>query len=473
MGLTLQSPRVDSRPEPAPGARRRSDALWAPLALAGSVLIGLTYAATAAVVGPWTLPALLVAAGLAAASLARPGVGVAVAFFLTALNPGLAGQTAWVYGAGWGVLLFALLVLRPGVAADGPGRLPPLGLPVLVYGVAVLGAFAASPATDLGLPIVRSTLTGVLLFLVAGWSLRTRSDVTTALLGLSGAAVITGGLACLQQVVGASTSSGFITSTGSLVSRVAGGFNHPNQLGGFLVLLVPLTCAAALIDRRGRLVHLAGLVLAVGGISASFSRGALLALVVTPLVLLRGRWLLLLAPAAVLALGVGVPSVMTERFALGGQEGAEIAGRRDIWSAASSIWAERPLLGTGLGGFPGTYAEVRVPGKQFLANTQFEPPPHAHNLGLQLLAEQGLVGFTAFSTVAALAARHALRLRRSADRFSALLGGALLASLLGLLVHNLFDVTVLENGGVLLWGVLGLLSAVVALDRAEQPAPDA
>ena len=473
MGLTLRTPPVDSRPRPAPGAGRRSDAVWAPLAVAGSVLTGLVYAASAPVVGPWALLVVLVAAVLAAASLAKPGVGVAVAFFLTALNPGLVGQAAWVFGAGWTVLLFALLVLRPMVAADGPGRLPTLGLPVLVYGATTLGAFAASPATDLGLPILRSTLTGVLLFLMAAWSLRTRADVTTALRGLSGAAVITGGLACVQQVGGASTSSGFITSTGSLVSRVAGGFGNPNQLGGYLVLLVPLTGAAALIDRRWRILHLAGLVLAVGGIAASFSRGALLALLITPLVLLRGRRLLLMAPVAMLALGVGVPSVMTERFAIGGQEGAEIAGRRDIWSTTFSIWADQPLLGTGLGGFPGTYAEVRVSGKQFLANTQYEPPPHAHNLALQLLAEQGLVGFIAFGAVTVLAARHALRLRRSAERLGAVLGGALLASLLGMLVHNLFDVTLVENGGVLIWGVLGLLSAVVALDRAEQPVPDA
>ncbi len=464
MSLTL---RVGDVARSGPEASRGLGVFWVPLATAGAVLTGVLYATTAAIVGPWAMLVLLVGLIVSAVSLRRPGVGVAVAFVLNSLPPGLVGQRAWVLGAAWTVLVFGLLVIRTDLTTDGRGRLPPLGLPVLVYGTTVLAAFAFSPATDLGLPILRSTLTGILLFLVAALTLRSWSDITSALVGISGAAVLTGGFACLQQVVGASTGSGFVTSTGALVSRVTGGFNNPNQLAGFLVLLVPLSFAGAVVDRRWRILHLAGLVLALGGIYASFSRGALLALLVMPFLLLRGRWLLLLAPVAVIGVGLGLPSVMAERFALGGQEGAEIAGRRDIWSTAFSIWVEEPVIGTGLGGFPGSYATVRVSGKQFLADTQFQPPPHAHNLGLQLLVEQGLVGFTAFGAVVAVALRGAVEVRRSRHRGIAVVGAALLASLLGMLVHNLFDVTLLESGGVQLWGTLGVLSAMVGLARTE------
>jgi len=432
------------------------------------VAVGALYPATASTVGPLALPAALVGALLLAITLRRPGIGVAVAFLLTSLTPGLVGPQAWVPGVAWTALLVALLVLNPPVASDDrTARLPPLAVPVLVYGATVLVAFAASPAPELGLPILRSTVTGILLFLVASSSLRSWGDITTALLGTSGAAVLIGGFACLQRVTGASTGIGFITSTGALVDRVTAGFGHPNLLGGFLVVLVPLAAAAAVLDDQWRFVHLAGLVLALGGIYASFSRGALLAVLLMPLLLLKGRALLLLAPAALVVVGVAVPSVMTERFALGGQNGAEIAGRRDIWSTAGAIWVEQPLVGVGLGGFPGSYATVRVIGKQFLADTRFEPPPHAHNLELQLLAEQGLVGFLAFLTVAGTAGLNALRLRRSGQRRHAVLGAALLASLVGILVHNLFDVTLVENAGMQFWGVLGILSAVVTLDRAD------
>ncbi len=84
-----------------------------------------------------------------------------------------------------------------------------------------------------------------------------------------------------------------------------------------------------------------------------------------------------------------------------------------------------------------------------------------------------MVGFAAFVGVAATAARNAARLRRSLQRRHAALGAGLLASLVGILVHNLFDVTLLENTGIQLWGVLGILSAVVALDRTEGGSIDA
>lgn len=368
-------------------------------------------------------------------------------------------------GVAWIALLLASQVLRPGDAAEGGTgrRLPSLSLSVLVYGATMLAAFALSPATDLGLPILRSTISGILLFLVAATALRSWSHLGDALVGLSAAALLVGGVACLEHVTGASSGVGFVTSTGALVNRVTAGFGHPNQLGGFLVVLIPISFAAAVIDRRWRIVHLVGVIMGVGGVYASFSRGALLALAIMPLLLLRGRWLLLLAPVAVVGLSVGVPSVMAERFELGDRDGAQIAGRTDIWSTAAAIWLERPLLGAGLGSFPGTYATVRVSGKQFLPDTRFSPPPHAHNLELQLLAEQGLVGLTAFGFVAVKAGQSARRLSRERHRAAAALGSGLLAMLVGTLVHNLFDVTLLENTGVQFWGALGLLSAVEAL----------
>jgi O-antigen ligase len=289
-----------------------------------------------------------------------------------------------------------------------------------------------------------------------------------AIRGASGAAVLVGGFACAQRVLGVSTGVGFITSTGALVDRVNGGFEQPNLLGGFLVMLFPLALVGTVVDRRFRVLHLLAAALAFGGIYASFSRGALVAMAIVPFVLVRGRWLVVLVPLAVVVAGVAVPGVIAERFAVGGGDGAELAGRRDIWSAAGAIWLERPLLGTGLGGFPGSYATARVVGKQFLPDTRFEPPPHAHNLELQLLAEQGLLGFTAFAMVAGRAVWDALTVRRSARHVESLLAAGLLASLAAMLVHNLFDVTLVENGGIELWGILGILSALVSVARTGE-----
>ena len=456
------------RPNSDPKAR---PLLRTTAAVVGSVVVGALYPLSAAMVSPWLLPAAVVGLLLLIASLRRPGIGVAVAFLLTSLTPGLGGPFAWVPGVAWTALLFGVLLLRPASNEDRiHPRLPPFGLAVLAYGATVLLAFSSSPAPDLGFHLLRNVIAGIVLFLVVSTTLRTAEDVRLALLGTSGAAVIVGGFASLQYALGASSDVGFVTSTGVLVTRVTAGFIHPNLLAGFLVVLVPLATAGAVLDRRWRLVHLAGLFLALGGIYASFSRGALLGLLVMPFLLVRGRWLAVLAPIAALLLAFAVPSVLAERFNLGSEGGAEVGVRRDIWSTAGAVWQEQPLDGAGLGGFPGRYAAVRVSGKQFLPNTQFEPPPHAHNLGLQLLAEQGLVGFASFGVVAVGAGLGALRLRRSRQRFPGVLGAALLSGLVGLLVHNLFDVTLVENAGIEFWGVLGVLSAMVQLHQPEASA---
>jgi len=466
VGVTLIADEVGSMPPDGRTGRGRPLTL---VAGAGAVVVGAVYPVTASLVSPVALPAVGVAILLFVISLRRPGVGVAVAFVLASLTPGLAGSRSWVPGVVWTATLVAVLAAsRPALRAGEPAAsLPPLGLPVLLYGGTMMAAYAVSPAPELGFHLLRNAVAGILLFLVASTSLRSWQDITTALRGTSLSALIVGGLACLQYLRGASTGIGFVTSSGVLVARETAGFIHPNLLGGFLVALVPLAAGAAIIDRPWRLVHVTGLVLALGGIYLSFSRGAILAVLLMPLLLLRGRWIALLVPAALITLAVGVPPVMTERFALGGQDGGQIAGRRDIWSTAGSIWIERPLLGTGLGGFPGAYAAVRVSGKQFLPDTRFQPPPHAHNLELQLLAEQGLVGFCAFGAVVVTTGRHVRRLRSSRSRRQAALGAALLAWLAGILLHNLFDATLVENAGVQFWGVLGLLSAAIRLGRAE------
>jgi O-antigen ligase len=168
------------------------------------------------------------------------------------------------------------------------------------------------------------------------------------------------------------------------------------------------------------------------------------------------------------------PELIRERFATGTDSGAELAGRVDFWRVAGVIWSEHPVLGIGLGGFPAAYAEARVPAKEFLPSTLFEPPPHAHSLMLQLLAEQGLLGLVAFGAVFVAALLRTVGLRRSPDGWIRAMGTAALAALVAFFVHNLFDVTLLERTGTYFWGLLGLVSALSILAGAAgepEPAP--
>jgi O-antigen ligase len=150
-----------------------------------------------------------------------------------------------------------------------------------------------------------------------------------------------------------------------------------------------------------------------------------------------------------------------------------VGTRTDIWRAAVTIWEQHPVLGVGVGGFPLAYAETPIPGKLFLPNTVFQPPPHAHNLFLNILAEQGIIGFVVFLLVVLIALRACVRLRAGPDRFMRMLGTGLLAALLAFLVHNLFDVTLFDSvTGPYVFVLLGLVAAADLMMRpAGMPAP--
>jgi O-antigen ligase len=432
------------------------------------IALGLLYPATAYFGHPAALPLVLAAVALAVVTVRRLEVGVAAAFVLLALD-GLAvggsipGLPPWLPATLWTGFVFVLALLRP-TPEDRLSRPPrPLSGVVAVYLAVLVAGLALSPGGAAAAPLVRSAVVGMMLFYVVATHVYDRRQAEWVLGGIVAGGLVMGGYGVWQTLHGGS-GSGFITSTGELVGRAAANFGHPNQLAGFLVLLVPLAVAGALSARRGRLFHLVAAVLALVAIYGTFSRGALIALAVVPLLFLRGRGVLLLVPLAGAGLLVVGPQLLEERFATGTRGGPELAARMDFWRTAGTIWTDHPVLGTGLGTFPTAYAEARVPGKQFLPDTVFEPPPHAHSLPLHLLAEQGLVGLVAFGAVLAAAGHRSRVLRLSSDRWLALMGSALMAALGTFLIHNLFDVTLLERTGSYFWGILGLLSAVASID---------
>jgi O-antigen ligase len=428
-----------------------------PALAAAAMLLGAAYAASAWQVSPWVLPALLAGIALVAVTLHRAEIGVAAAFLLVPLsNLGLTGRPPWLLTSVWALFLCTLGLWRHW------GEWPRLTTPVLVNLVVALVAFTVGGAVSNGLSEIRAGVVGLLYFLGLALLLRTRRQIMWALGGIAAAIVLVGLLAVRERISGAPASVAFFTPDGELVGRVLAGFGQPNELGGFLVLLIPFALAGALLPSRARILHVAAVLLGVFGIYASFSRGALIALVAVPFLFMRGRRLLWLAPLLTTAALLATPGLVKERFATLTQSGSEVATRVDFWVTAVDIWETHPILGAGVGQFPAAYAASRVPGRGFLPNSSGEPPPHAHNLLLQYLATEGLIGLLALLTILGSAAAAALSLRRRGGRTASLLGGAFLASLVALLIHNQFDVTLLEGTGMYFWALLGLLAASVA-----------
>lgn len=462
----------------APAARRGGPSIagaslasaWAVAALA----LGAA-AADAAFAGyPLVVPAGIAVIAVAAVSLSRPDIGtgalLAAIPLVTVIHPTGSGKLALTLGAFY---LF-VIALWTSSSSGGSGRFPRLTIWVVVFLVATIVALAISPEPGPARQIVRGTITGVMLFFTIALVARDRQGMGSILKGVAVAALVVGAVATFDYLTGrtSATDAGFVTGAGQLVARTTAGFSQPNQLGGFLALLFPLCIVGALVWRRLSVFYIAAAAFAAVGVYASFSRGALMGLLLVPFAFIRGRRLLVMVPLLVMVAAIASPKLLQERFATLTTSGGEVATRVQIWDTAIVIWKANPILGVGLADFGRSYAVSRTPTKSFLPQQRFVPPPHAHNIELQLLAEQGLVGLIAFFALFVAAGRAALSRWRSADRFVRATAAGVLAALAAFLVHNQFDVTLFEpSTGLYLWALLGIASAVASMPEPEAAQP--
>jgi O-antigen ligase len=457
-------------------ARRHagSELKLAPAVLAAcAVALGVVYAFTANQVSPWALPEWLAIIFTVVVSYRRPEIGVAATLVvIPAGTLGFDSHLAAYIASGLAVYVAVIAYCRRERDFQSQ-RLAAIALAVLFFLCATLVSLTQSPdLTTAGRPL-RALILGSILFAATLWSVRDRQSLTWVLRGMSAGALLVGVHAVREYLSGGPATSGFITTSGELVGRVTAGFGQANQLGGFLEIAVPLAVAGAALDRRLRPIFVATALVAAFGAYVSFSRGALIGLALVPFVFLRDWRLWLGGPLLALILVLAAPGLVKERFATLTTSGPDVATRADIWRAAVNVWEAHPVFGAGLGEFPRSYSQINLPGKQYLPNTIFQPPPHAHNLLLQVLSEQGILGLLAFVPIFWLAFRASIRLRAGPNRTAGLVGSALLAALLAFLAHNLFDVTLEEpHTGPYVLVLLGLIGAAAGIAwKPDGPMP--
>lgn len=264
--------------------------------------------------------------------------------------------------------------------------------------------------------------------------------------------------------------------------RAYGTFAQPNPFAGHLGLSLPFALAWGLAaSDRSRMERLAMLGCAgvMGlGILASWSRGSWLALVVSlavMAVLLAPRLALLAAAAAALvglmfgggalagplaqrALGMGgdVRTLNVSRVEPTDESWAVIE-RLAHWQAGWYMFAAHPWLGVGIGNYEVVYPLYGLPHWP-------EPLGHAHNYYLNVLAETGLVGLTAFGLVGIAAARALVRSwRRAHSGQTRALVLAAAGSLAYLSMHNLVDDLFVHS----MQAIVGLCLALIVLAASE------
>ncbi|MGE3804810.1 MAG: O-antigen ligase family protein [Gemmataceae bacterium] len=297
--------------------------------------------------------------------------------------------------------------------------------------------------------------------------------LAAAVIGTAGAASY-----ALVQAVDADPLAWSRNSTLHDYFRPFGTLGHPNFLAGYLVMGAALLGCFLLRARNeqqrpSKFLCCGLLVLAVVMTGLSYTRGAWLALLAVAacyLIGLRG-WRLRrsawLGAGLVVALGLSALALpgMQERFQeMGALRSGSLQSRLHLWRAALALFAQHPVCGAGLDTFHLVFGSVRTPAFNLIEwNTT---PLHAHNLVLDTLAGQGLLGGLAGVLLLVGLVQTARRAwyRPAADR-TLLLG--LIALLVGFLVQGMFSFTVAATGTLLVTAA-ALLSRLAEEDAAAE-----
>jgi O-antigen ligase len=317
----------------------------------------------------------------------------------------------------------------------------PIFLPALTFGLLVvlqfaLGATAYRYAT---LSELLNLCCYAVLILIGGEVLNRRRNLQTLFTALAVFGFALAFFSILQGLSGTSKIYGIRTTT-SLSASIFGPYANHNHYAGLMEMLVPLSAAAAILQRGSkRTILLFGTVLMAVSIVFSRSRGGMIALAAGLLFVCmvlfqlqrhrRGLLGILTASAVVgaLVLMLGTDKILERLLETQDQY------RFSIYLDTIRMALHRPFFGYGLGTFPHVYPQFQSFWTNLFVN-------HAHNDYLELLSETGVVGFALIAWMMISVFRVGFsKLRRGENDEGRLLTLAAMTGIVSLLVHSLFD----------------------------------
>lgn len=137
--------------------------------------------------------------------------------------------------------------------------------------------------------------------------------------------------------------------------------------------------------------------------------------------------------------------------------------------SALAIFEDHPLIGTGLNTFSFVYPAYQLPGDP-------NPPsqPFAHNIFLNMAAEGGVLGLASFTALIIYASILGWRwYAQSAPTWNTPISAAILSALLGMMVNQLFDGTIISvHLGTGLWFLIAILAAFRPSQRPSSATSD-
>ncbi|MDP9192365.1 MAG: O-antigen ligase family protein [Acidobacteriota bacterium] len=319
--------------------------------------------------------------------------------------------------------LLALLIFAVGGAAmllsDRVARTFHTNRTALVITLSAVAWTALSSATSLKPAVSHlkpfSIFCFAVFFIAALWTSRRRGPLAVVIVL---APAVLNAITAFMQSFGKWT-MWFVPSELDARLRTTAFIGTANEVGGYLVLPLIAAIAAAIAFARLRWVFGAAAAVIAIGVVAAQSVTSIVAAVcgVAAITLLPGarrvRWFAAIALVlfvSVVALHPGSRARMRTMmsFASGGQLSEMTSFRLPAYSAAITMFRERPLAGVGPGVFRALYLPYKLrldadhPQWIRLGNQSFG---QVHNDHLQILAETGLPGYLLFLAALAFVAR--------------------------------------------------------------------
>ena len=259
--------------------------------------------------------------------------------------------------------------------------------------------------------------------------------------------------------------------------RLAGTFKMPNDLGAYLVIVLPLAigyfvASFGLSGRNGRTPQNWKFIAVLG--ICSCTMGANLVLTLT-----RAAWIGVFVATLYIAiyfqrkllwglLAIALlspflmPQAVKDRFEIMRQRPSGFMSERPQWWKTSvQLIAKHPITGIGLGRFRHEY--------QLHAPAGFHHKPyHAHNIYLHIAVEQGIPSLILFLGILFLIFRQLLALRKRDDFWCAglFIGGS--GFLISALVYGLADQILHQRPLLIFWFLIGLVFYVSDPDNSRE-----
>ena len=185
-------------------------------------------------------------------------------------------------------------------------------------------------------------------------------------------------------------------------SRAAATFDNPLILATFLVMTTPF-CAFGTVyfkHSANRTISAVCLILTLGGIFCTESRGAYIAVALTIITLLvSNKKIFRKMFGFIIVLAIGVPVIWVTRMknSPAGDLLTSNNSRMRIWNCSLKVFLEHPIIGLGAG------TENL---HQIIIQRLHTDRAHAHNLFLQLAVEGGIIGIIFSVAIIAIIAKN-------------------------------------------------------------------